>query len=156
MNKVKVGLMVVADPRVKRKAEAIEIERDTIGKIKELGVQVITSKKIIVNEGEASQEARKMKNEGVCGIIYYTAWFLRANVIAGACYASKLPSLLWAIPNPNDTSLTGLGVAHGSLEELGILHKVVYEAWNKTCKREISDCGNARSKATAELPRYDT
>lgn len=137
MNKVKVGLMVVADPRIKREAEAMEAERHTTDKIKELGVQVITSKKIIVNEEEASKEAKKMKNEGACGIIYYTAWFLRANVIAGAYYASKLPSLFWAIPNPNDASLIGLGVAHGSLKELGILHKVVYEAWNETCKREI-------------------
>ncbi|GAI47583.1 unnamed protein product, partial [marine sediment metagenome] len=37
-----------------------------------------------------------------------------------------LPFILWALPDPKSFSLTGAGVVHGSLDELGIKHKFIY------------------------------
>ena len=135
---LKIGLMPVIDPRIDP-----ELEKKMLGylnleeKIGQLGVEVVSPGRCIACEEDAIAEAKRMRAEGVCGIIYFTAWFLRANVIVGACRHVDLPVLVWAMPNIDDTSLIGFGVTHGSLDEVGIRHEIICDRWNESAKRKM-------------------
>lgn len=135
---VRVGLLPVVDPRIdpalrKKILAYLALEP----KLRSLGLEVVWPGRAVADEEDAVCEVEKMAAQGVCGIIYFTAWFLRANVIAGAARHSHLPALLWAIPNLDDTSLIGFGVAHGSLDEVGIEHEVVCDAWTDQAQRTL-------------------
>ncbi len=133
-----VGLLPVMDPRIDP-----ALEHKILGylaleaKLQSLGVQVIWPGRAVSREEEAVAEVERMRAEGACGILYFTAWFLRANVIVGACQHSNLPALVWAIPNLDDTSLIGFGVTHGSLDEVGFPHEVVCDQWNDASAQAI-------------------
>lgn len=135
---LRVGLLPVMDPRIDP-----DLQNRILGylqlaeKIRGLDVEVVWPERAVTCEEDAVREVEKMAAEGVCGIIYFTAWFLRANVIVGACQHSRLPALLWSIPNLNDTSLIGFGVAHGSLDEAGVEHEVVCDAWTPAAERKM-------------------
>lgn len=133
-----VGLLPVIDPRIdpaleKRILGYLDLE----AKLRGLDVDVIWPGRAVSCEEDAVAEVERMRAAGACGVIYFTAWFLRANVIAGACQHSHLPALLWAIPNMDDTSLIGFGVAHGSLDEIGQQHAVVCDAWTAAAQRTM-------------------
>jgi L-fucose isomerase len=154
--KIKVGLLPVMDPRIDP-----ELERRILGYLKldqrlgELDVEVLWPGHAVSCEEEAVEEVERMRAGGACGIIYFTAWFLRANVVVGACQHSHLPALVWSIPNLDDTSLIGFGVTHGSLDEVGIEHEVVCDQWNDDSRRQILAWIRAcRVKQLAARSRY--
>jgi L-fucose isomerase len=133
-----VGLLPVIDPRIdpaleKRILGYLDLE----AKLRGLGVDVVWPGRAVSTEEDAVAEVRRMREAGACGVIYFTAWFLRANVIVGACQHSGLPALVWAMPNLDDTSLIGFGVTHGSLDEVGIAHEVVCDAWTAAAQRQL-------------------
>lgn len=136
--KMKVGLMAVLDPRISPDLEKdILAGADLTAKVEELGVEVVAADRAVRTEEQAVAEARRMQADGACGIIYYTAWFLRANVIVGACQHSHLPAMVWAMPSLAHASMVGFGVTHGSLDEAGYEHEVVCDAWNERAKRTM-------------------
>ena len=151
-----VGLLPVMDPRIDP-----ELEQRILGyldlkeKIRDLGVEVLWPRRAVSIEEDAVAEVRRMRAEGACGIIYFTAWFLRANVVVGACQHSNLPTMVWSIPNLDDTSLIGYGVTHGSLDEVGYKHEVLCDEWNETSQRKMSAWIQAcHVKATVAGSRY--
>lgn len=133
-----VGLLPVMDPRIDPELEAkilgyLQLDE----KLQSLGVQIVWPGRAVSREEDAVAEVERMRAAGACGIIYFTSWFLRANVVVGACQHSHLPALVWAIPNLDDTSLIGFGVTHGSLDEVGFQHEVVCDQWNAESARRI-------------------
>lgn len=153
---LKIGLLPVMDPRIDP-----ELEQRILGylaleqKLRELGIDVVWPGRAVSIEEDAVEQVQRMQAAGVCGVIYFTAWFLRANVIAGACQHSHLPALVWAIPNMDDTSLIGFGVTHGSLDEAGIEHEIVCDAWNEASQRRLLAWVRAcRIKQLAARARY--
>jgi L-fucose isomerase len=135
---IKVGLMAVLDPRISPELEKqILADARLVERIRELGVEVVAPQKAMRYEEEAVEEVRRMQAEDACGIIYYTAWFLRANVIVGACQHSHLPAIVWTIPSMAYASMVGFGVTHGSLDEVGFKHEIVCDAWNERAKKKI-------------------
>ena len=133
-----VGLLPVMDPRIDPELEGrILGYLDLEAKIRELGVEAIWPGRAVSREEDAVAEVQRMRERGASGIIYFTAWFLRANVVVGACQHSHLPALVWSIPNLNDTSLIGFGVTHGSLDEVGFPHEVVCDQWNDLSRKRI-------------------
>jgi len=151
-----VGLLPVMDPRIDP-----DLQKKILGylnleeKLRSLGINVLWPGRAFVFEEDAVRAAEEMAAQGACGIIYFTAWFLRANVIVGACQHSGLPALVWSIPNLDDTSLIGFGVTHGSLDEVGIEHEVVCDAWNDESRRKILAWIRAcRIKQLASRARY--
>ncbi|MHB8865046.1 MAG: hypothetical protein ACYC6N_21915 [Pirellulaceae bacterium] len=151
-----VGLLPVMDPRIDP-----ELERKILGylqldeKLQSLGVRVIWPGRAVSREEDAVAEVERMRAAGACGVIYFTCWFLRANVIVGAVQHSHLPALVWAIPNLDDTSLIGFGVTHGSLDEVGFSHEVVCDQWNDASRRQIAAWIRAcRAKQVVARSRY--
>ena len=152
----KIGLIPVLDPRIDP-----EIERQLLGslqleaKLQDLGLQVISPGRGISQEEEAVAEAERMRVEGACGIVFFTMWFLRANVIAGAARHAQLPVLVWSIPSLDHASLIGFGVTHGSLDEAGIAHEVVCDAWGSAAQRSMIAWARAcRVRQLAARSRY--
>ena len=134
----KIGLIAVMDPRIDPELEKKLLTPMKLDeKIRELGVEVVFSGRAISDEESSVDEVYRMGEEGVCGIIYYTAWFLRANTIVGACQHSNLPAMVWCIPSQDDAAMVGFGVTHGSLEEVGFMHEIVCGAWNEYAKRTM-------------------
>ena len=151
-----VGLLPVMDPRIDP-----ELEKKILGyleletKLGSLGVRVVWPGRAISREEEAVAAVERMRAEGACGIVYFTCWFLRANVIVGACQHSHLPALVWSIPNLDDTSLIGFGVTHGSLDEVGFQHEVICDEWNAASQRKMLAWIKAcQVKAKAARSRY--
>lgn len=151
-----VGLLPVIDPRIDPALEQrILGYLDLEAKLRGLDVDVIWPGRAVSCEDDAVAEVRRMREAGACGVIYFTGWFLRANVIVGACQHSHLPALVWSIPNMDDTSLIGFGVTHGSLDEVGIEHEVVCDAWNEASQRALRAWIRAcRIKQLAARARY--
>ncbi|HBP37842.1 MAG TPA: hypothetical protein DD640_03715 [Clostridiales bacterium] len=134
-----IGLIPVLDPRIDP-----ALEQRLLGplqlrqKLEDLGFSVLGPDKGIRHEEEAIEEAGRIRAGGACGIVFFTAWFLRANVIAGAARAAGLPVLVWSIPDLNDASLIGFGVTHGSLDEAGISHETVCDQWGPASQRKMA------------------
>lgn len=153
---LKVGLLPVMDPRID-----LELQQRILGylnleeKLRSLGVELVWPGRVVTTEEDAVDQVERMGVAGVCGIVYFTGWFLRANVIVGACQHSHLPALVWAIPNMDDTSLIGFGVTHGSLDEVGFEHEVVCDAWNEASQAKLLAWIRAcRVKQLAARARY--
>ena len=98
-----VGLLPVMDPRIDP-----ALERKILGylhldeKIQSLGVRVVWPGRAVSREEDAVAEVERMRAAGACGIIYFTCWFLRANVIVGAC--STATCRRWSGPSPISTT----------------------------------------------------
>ncbi|NUQ61429.1 MAG: hypothetical protein HUU20_03005 [Pirellulales bacterium] len=134
-----IGLLPVKDPRIDPALEKQLLGRaDLETKVRALDVEVVWPGRAVATEEEAVAEVQRMRAAGACGIVYFTSWFLRANVIVGACRHSHLPALVWSIPDMDDTSLIGFGVTHGSLDEVGFRHEIVCDAWNEASRRKMS------------------
>ena len=134
----KIGLIPVLDPRIDPELEKqllVPLALET--KLRDLGIEVLSPGRGISCEEEAVVEAERMRAAGVCGIVFFTAWFLRANVIVGAAREAQLPVLVWSIPSLDNASLIGFGVTHGSLDEAGIAHEVVCDTWGPAAQRRM-------------------
>ncbi|MCX7887025.1 MAG: hypothetical protein N3B01_07210 [Verrucomicrobiae bacterium] len=133
-----VGLLPVVDPRIDPPLERkLLAQLGLREKLRELDVEVVWPGRAVSREEDAIAEVGRMRAGGACGIIYATCWFLRANVIVGACQHSGLPALLWAIPSLDHAALIGFGVTHGSLDEVGFPHEVVCDQWNEGSRRRL-------------------
>ena len=144
----RIGYFEVADPRLEpdHRKRILERGRECIAMLREKGLDVIEAGEVITGEPQVREAVARLWNEGAQGILIRCAWFLRANVIAGAAqYAESLPVMLWAVANPNDVSFEGLALSHGSLDEIGMPHQTHYDAlteegvepvvaWAKACR----------------------
>ena len=89
----RVGLLPVMDPRIEPELQAKLLGQLQLAeKPRGLGIDVVWPGRVVTTEEDAVEQADKMRAAGVCGIIYFTGWFLRANVIVGAARRSHLPS----------------------------------------------------------------
>jgi len=136
--KPKIGVIKIVDPRIPPEVrEDIIARHDVDNKLAGLGVDVVGRRELIENEEDARREVARLKSEGICGLIIYTTWFLRSNVVAGAVMDAGVPVFLWAQPDKKGTSIVGLAVSHGALEELGVKHKVLCGEWDESTKKKL-------------------
>ena len=151
-----VGLLPVMDPRIEPELQVKLLGHLQLAeKLRSLGIDVVWPGRVVTTEEDAVEQVDKMQAAGVCGIIYFTGWFLRANVIVGAAQHSHLPLMVWSIPNLDDASLIGFGVTHGSLDEVGIPHEIVCDVWNEASQRKMLAWSRAcRVKQLAASARY--
>jgi L-fucose isomerase len=152
----KIGLIPVLDPRIDPELEQQLLAPLALeSKLQDLGIEVLSPGKGISREEEAVAEAERMRVEGACGIVFYTVWFLRANVIVGAARHAQLPVMVWSIPSLENASLIGFGVTHGSLDEAGIEHEVICDAWGEAAQRRMLAWARAcHVKKLAAKARY--
>lgn len=98
------------------------------------GLQCLLSKGLDVNgvvtpcltEAEVLEATRNMVSAGVDCLVYVIGTWVYAPSIVTAMQQFYLPTVIWGSPEPASFSSVGANVVHGSLDELGIRHKLVY------------------------------
>ena len=117
--------MTLSLPR-ERTDLAIKWNKIAIEKIKGKNIDIIFKEELIYNIEESLKNTKEFISKGVDCIIYLIGTWIYVPMIVDAALESNVPILLWSIKDPATFSLTGAGIAHGSLDEIGIKHKFIY------------------------------
>lgn len=121
----KVGLITVSLQREETKL-ASKWDRLAYEKLKEAGLEVIHREELALTVQSTLETAKEFRDKGVCCLIFLVGTWVYTPQIVTTVKEIHLPFILWALPDPKSFSLTGAGVVHGSLDELGIKHKFIY------------------------------
>ena len=90
-------------------------------------LDLVTHTERVVSEiDEAVQVVERFLNEDCdCVILFVQTWNWASHIMQAAQRFAR-PIVLWALPIPRQWSIGGLAVTHGSFDEAGIEHVVVY------------------------------
>lgn len=112
--------------------------------LKRKKIEIFKPEKIGKTEEEILIAVKKLKEQKVDCILYLIGTWIYAPSIVTAMREVDLPSIIWGIPNSASFSLVGLNVVHGSLDEMGIKHKLIYGATDsERTLKEILSFGKA-------------
>lgn len=133
MEKPKVGFVAVTCPthieEVDETGTAWIEEKETqmaVQALEKAGLELIKHDAVICSVEEAVQVAdRFLAEDADCMMIFIQTWNWAAQVMQAALKFNR-PIILWALPISHVWSIGGLAVTHGSFDEVGIPHKVVY------------------------------
>lgn len=133
MIKPKVGFMAVSCPtHVKATTETGEkwVDESLIDQLldslKGYNLEVMEYKNLIDSVSSSLEAVDKFKREDVdCMVVYIATWNWASQIMQAAREFGR-PIILWALPRPSAWSIGGLAVTHGSFDEVGIPHRVVY------------------------------
>jgi len=105
---------------------AIKWNKIAIEKIKERNIDVIFKEELVYNIEDSLKTTKEFISKGVDCIIYLIGTWIYVPMVVNAALECNVPILLWSIKDPATFSLTGAGITHGSLDEIGIKHKFIY------------------------------
>jgi len=89
-------------------------------------VDVVAHQRVVSEISEACEVIDHFLAEDVdCMVLFVQTWNWADRILQAAQRFAR-PIILWALPIPRLWSIGGLAVTHGSLDEVGIPHKVVY------------------------------
>lgn len=94
--------------------------------LQSLSINLVVHEHVVSEIGESLQVVEQFLAEDVDGMILFVQTWNWADRILQAAQRFGRPILLWALPIPRLWSIGGLAVTHGSLDEVGIPHQVVY------------------------------
>jgi L-fucose isomerase len=137
------GFMVVADHRVDDLVDAAAIRARCVPALESAGLQVHVWPKLVHSDADGMAAARALEGENVDCIIYYIAWFFEANAVVTPALLVPLPAIVWSEPDPHSLSMIGMGVIHGSLEEVGVRHRFIYRPIGPETLAEIAQFAKA-------------
>jgi len=103
--------------------------KDTLVALKALQaapLQVVVHDHVVSEIDESLKVVERFLDEDVDAMVLFVQTWNWADRILQAAQRFGRPILLWALPIPRLWSIGGLSVTHGSLDEIGIQHQVVY------------------------------
>ena len=87
---------------------------------------VAHTERVVSEVDEACQVVdRFLADDCDCMVLFVQTWNWASRILQAARKFGR-PIILWAMPVPRQWSIGGLAVTHGSFEEVGIEHTVVY------------------------------
>ena len=89
-------------------------------------LEVVAHDHVVSEIDESLQVVERFLDEDVDAMVLFVQTWNWADRILQAAQRFGRPILLWALPIPRLWSIGGLSVTHGSLDEVGIPHQVVY------------------------------
>jgi L-fucose isomerase len=89
-------------------------------------LEVVAHDHVVSEIDESLQAVERFLDDDVDGMVIFVQTWNWADRILQAAQRFGRPILLWALPIPRLWSIGGLSVTHGSLDEVGIPHQVVY------------------------------
>ncbi len=133
MEKPKVGFMAITWPGLydteSETGEAWIQKEDTdlvLNALKAAPLEVVAHDRVVSEIDESLQVVTRFLAEDVdCMVLFVQTWNWASRVMQAALRFNR-PIILWAIPLSRLWSIGGLSVTHGSFDEVGIPHKVVY------------------------------
>ncbi len=133
-----VGFVVVADRRVGSLVDAAAIRARCVPALEQAGLTVRAWPDLVQSEEAALGAVRTLAAQDIDCMIYYIAWFFESNVVATPAMMVPLPCVVWSEPDPHSLSMIGMGVIHGSLEEVGVRHRFIYRPISAETLGEIA------------------
>ncbi len=122
-----IGFMTVSLPR-----EKVELARKThrraVEALKACGLDLAFPEDIVVDFNTLCSELRKIEANGADCFLLLTGTWTNATWVVTAFEQARIPGAIWSVPDAASFSLTGAGIIHGSLDELGLRHRFVYGA----------------------------
>lgn len=132
-----IGFIVVADHRVGELVDGQRILLRCVPALEAAGSRVVVWPQVVSSEQESVQAVRSLQAQGVDCMLYYIAWFFEAKVVATPAQLMPMPCIIWSEPDPNTLSMIGMGVVHGSLDEIGVQHRFIYRPIEPVTLTEI-------------------
>ncbi len=125
MPKAKIGLITVSLPR-----ERVDLAKHwnmlAREELEKAGLEVLHREQLAFTVDETVNTAKSMQRDGADSIIYLLGTWIYAPQVVTSAQEVTLPTILWSPRDAAAFSLTGAGVTHGSLDEVGVKHKFVY------------------------------
>jgi L-fucose isomerase len=129
--------MTVSLPREKVDL-AREANRRAVESLAACGLNVVSPKDIVVDFDTLQAEVRRAEdNSADCLLLLIGTW-TNTTWIVSAFEQARIPGAIWSVPDPATFSLTGAGIIHGSLDEVGLKHRFIFGSPDdETTGREI-------------------
>ncbi len=123
--KPKIGMVTVSleGERTDLAKNTANLARDSLIKS---GIEVIDNNKLALKGSDVIEFVEFAKKQKVDCIIYLIGTWIYAPDVVTAVQRFNIPTIIWGIPEPASFSSVGANVIHGSLDELGLKHKLVY------------------------------
>ena len=94
--------------------------------LQDTSLSIIAHDRVVSEIDESLKVIERFLDEDVdCMVVFVQTWNWADRILQAAQRFGR-PILLWAIPVPRLWSIGGLSVTHGSMDEVGIPHKVIY------------------------------
>jgi len=94
--------------------------------LQDTSLSIIAHDRVVSEIDESLKVVERFLDEDVdCMVVFVQTWNWADRILQAAQRFGR-PILLWAIPIPRLWSIGGLSVTHGSMDEVGIPHKVIY------------------------------
>jgi L-fucose isomerase len=129
MDETTIGLITLTLP-TERMDLAEKWDKLAFAKLSDSGLAVLHHEKLVTTTEDAINASKNLESNGAQCLVYLLGTWIHATQILQAVKQVSLPFIIWSIPDPATFSLTGGGVTHGSLDEIGIEHRFVYGSPN--------------------------
>ena len=139
----RVGLLVLCDHRHVNWAYKPQQIQECIAALQSAGLEVVYHPEVASWEHQTVAGVRSLQAQDVDCIIYYVTCFIEASTAVSAVQQSNLPAIVWSIPTVDQFTLIGMGVTHGSLDEVGLEHKFLYQPLNDATLAQIKSYASA-------------
>ncbi len=122
---LKVGLVTVSldGERLDLAERFAALARESLVKS---GLEVAERARINTGGDQVSESVKHAVDRGVDCIIFLIGTWIYAPAVVTVVQKTDIPFIVWGIPEGASFSSVGANVLHGSLDELGIHHKLVY------------------------------
>lgn len=121
----KIGLITVSLDG-ERTDLAKQFEMNALVSLKKSGLEVLENPSLSLNGADVLQAVENAKNKRADCIVFLIGTWVYAPDIISAIQQFPFPIVVWGIPEPASFSSVGANVIHGTLDELGIKHLLVY------------------------------
>lgn len=132
----KIGLVCIGldGERLDLAAQFLTQARESL---KEKNIEVVNPKSEYTLTGQdVIAQARKCRDAGAAGMLYLIGTWVLANHVIDAVQLVDLPIGIWGVPEAASFSSVGANVVHGTMEEMGIKHRMFYGMPDGACVTE--------------------
>jgi L-fucose isomerase len=140
----KIGLITVSLDG-ERTDLAKQFEMNALVSLKQSGLEVLENPSLCLNGEEVLRAVENAKNKRADCIVFLIGTWVYAPDIISPIQQFPLPVVVWGIPEPASFSSVGANVIHGTLDELGIKHLLVY---GMPCDKETVDSIKGYARAS--------
>lgn len=117
--------MTLSLPR-ERTDIAEQAHKELLEALKTQPLEITAHEELVLSMEDTVKIAEDMSHQHLQAIIYNIGTWIYAPMVVSAVQATALPSIVYGYRSPAAFSLVGAAITHGSLDELGLIHRFVY------------------------------
>ena len=120
-----VGFMSVSLPREKVDL-ARQANRSALESLAACGLNVVSPNDVVVDFDTLMAGLRRIEDSSADCLLLLIGTWTNTTWVVTAFEQARVPGAIWSVPDPATFSLTGAGIIHGSLDEIGMQHRFIY------------------------------